>query len=231
MRDSDSSPEEMELAERNRVLGLVLGIAAGVLALASLAFPWWILEIEAMGTISLYPWGVKGAWVAMGPYLGIYLALLLVSVGGIMSIVGGLIGDKKRNMLYSGIILVIGVAVFAISLQSWIQKTFIYVDSLFYSGTYDGYTYTAHASLSTGFWMALAGAVLSLMAYVLHPKSIAEVRAKEEPKVSYVDIPAGTIVVCPKCGAQNFRTDSTCRKCETDLTDVKRALAAKQAGK
>ena len=225
------------MADRKRVVGLVLGIAAGLLALASLAFPWWVIRVENTATtsvyldISLYPWGARGGWVAMGSYgLGVYLALLLAFVGGIVSIVGGFKGNRKRNMQIGGMMLAVGVAVFALSVYLWIQKVFIYVNSLFYSGTYD-VGYTADASLTTGFWMALVGAVLSLMAYVLHPKSIEKIRAKEEPKVSYVDIPAGTIVVCPKCGAQNFRTDSTCRKCETDLIDVKRSLAAKQAGK
>jgi heme exporter protein D/ribosomal protein L40E len=234
MRDSDSSPEEMELAERNRVLGLALGIVAGVLALASLALPWWTLEVEGLGTISLYPWGARGGWVAMGSYgLGVYLALLFAFVGGVVSIVGGFKGNRKRNMLLGGIILTAGVIIFALSVQLWIQKTFIYVDSLFYSGTYDGYAYTAHASLTTGFWMALAAAVLSLTAYVAHPKSIEKVHAEEEHEAvkEEYEIPAGVLVTCPECGTKNTRTESQCRKCDRDLTDVKRSMAMKLAGK
>jgi ribosomal protein L40E len=233
MRDCDSSPEEMELAERNRVLGLALGIVAGVLALASLALPWWTLEVGGLGTISLYPWGARGGWVAMGSYgLGVYLALLLAFVGGVVSIAGGFKGNRKRNMLLGGIILVAGVVIFALSVQLWIQKTFIYVDSLFYSGIYGG-GYTANASLTTGFGMALAAAVLSLIAYVAHPKSIEKVHAEEEHEAvkEEYELPAGVLVTCPECGTKNARTESQCRKCDRDLTDVKRSMAMKLAGK
>ncbi len=47
------------------------------------------------------------------------------------------------------------------------------------------------------------------------------------PKVSYADVPIDTIIVCTKCGAQNFRTDAICRNCETDLTPAKMAIAWK----
>jgi len=42
--------------------------------------------------------------------------------------------------------------------------------------------------------------------------------------VEYSDIPFDTIVVCPKCGARNMRTDRLCRSCENDLAEAKRAI-------
>ena len=47
---------------------------------------------------------------------------------------------------------------------------------------------------------------------------------KYEESVKYFDIPAGTVIVCPKCGAKNARTESNCTKCDFDLTDAKKAL-------
>jgi RNA polymerase subunit RPABC4/transcription elongation factor Spt4 len=44
---------------------------------------------------------------------------------------------------------------------------------------------------------------------------------------SYTDLPAETVIVCPKCKAKNLRTDNLCRNCEKDLTDAKNALILK----
>lgn len=44
--------------------------------------------------------------------------------------------------------------------------------------------------------------------------------------VSYRDLPVDTVIVCPKCGARNMRTDNLCRSCEIDLTEAKKAIAA-----
>jgi uncharacterized OB-fold protein len=43
----------------------------------------------------------------------------------------------------------------------------------------------------------------------------------EHQVVSYADLPFGTIVVCPKCGAKNSRTDRWCGACDADLEVVK----------
>jgi Zn finger protein HypA/HybF involved in hydrogenase expression len=32
------------------------------------------------------------------------------------------------------------------------------------------------------------------------------------------------IVLCPKCGTKNLRTDNQCRKCDTDLSEAKKRL-------
>ncbi len=48
-------------------------------------------------------------------------------------------------------------------------------------------------------------------------------------RVSYVDIPPDTIIVCPKCGTKNMRTDISCRKCEANLDAAKAEIAAKSA--
>jgi uncharacterized membrane protein YvbJ len=45
-----------------------------------------------------------------------------------------------------------------------------------------------------------------------------------EKGISYVDLPLGTIVNCPKCGTKNSRTDNRCRNCDHDLTEAKAAI-------
>ena len=42
--------------------------------------------------------------------------------------------------------------------------------------------------------------------------------------VSYSDIPPDAIIICPSCGAKNFRTDRLCRGCEAPLDEAKRAF-------
>jgi ribosomal protein L40E len=44
--------------------------------------------------------------------------------------------------------------------------------------------------------------------------------------VDYAEVPFGTVITCPKCGAKNSRTDRWCGSCDADLDDVKRRDAA-----
>jgi len=57
----------------------------------------------------------------------------------------------------------------------------------------------------------------------LRPKVISRVRTLKD------EIPIDVIVICPKCGAKNSRTDIVCRNCENDLAEVKKLLAKKYA--
>jgi uncharacterized membrane protein YvbJ len=43
--------------------------------------------------------------------------------------------------------------------------------------------------------------------------------------VSYADLPFGTLLVCPECGAKNSRTDRWCGSCDADLEGVKKSRA------
>ncbi len=45
-------------------------------------------------------------------------------------------------------------------------------------------------------------------------------------KASYSDLPFGAIIVCPKCGAKNSRTDRWCGSCDADLEGAKKRAAA-----
>lgn len=51
------------------------------------------------------------------------------------------------------------------------------------------------------------------------------VRGGDSAVVSYADLPYGTVIVCPKCGAKNSRTDLWCGKCDADLDSVKKTRA------
>ena len=45
------------------------------------------------------------------------------------------------------------------------------------------------------------------------------------PAMKQADLPLGAIVICPKCGTRNVRTESNCTKCDFDLTSAKQAMA------
>jgi len=45
-----------------------------------------------------------------------------------------------------------------------------------------------------------------------------------EPALRYADLPLGTLIVCPKCGTRNVRTENKCVKCDFDLTDARKAM-------
>ena len=48
---------------------------------------------------------------------------------------------------------------------------------------------------------------------------------EENNVVSYVDLPFGTVLTCPKCGGKNSRTDRWCGYCDADLDYEKKQLA------
>ena len=43
---------------------------------------------------------------------------------------------------------------------------------------------------------------------------------------SYANLPFGTVLACPKCGARNSRTDRWCGSCDADLDEAKKQLAS-----
>ena len=43
--------------------------------------------------------------------------------------------------------------------------------------------------------------------------------------VSYADLPFGTVIKCPKCGATNSRTDRWCGSCDAELETAKKVQA------
>ena len=44
--------------------------------------------------------------------------------------------------------------------------------------------------------------------------------------VNYADLPFGTVIVCPKCGAKNSRTDRWCGSCDAELDGAKKQRAS-----
>jgi len=164
----------------------LLGVVSAALAFSSLALPWWVLTVTSdiytygLGTIKFYPWGVTGGWAAMEGYaLALYSALILMPISGILGLAGVLRTKNSGRgfMLESAVAAILGVAVFAFGMQSFITHVFINVDSLYYSGEYaKGYGATAYLAL--GFWLAVVSAGIAFLAYLLYPRT-AKAASKE----------------------------------------------------
>jgi len=150
-----------------------VGIIGGILAFVSLALPWWTLTLSAAGysvDVSVYPYRVLAAGVTinMDVWYG-WAALALVVIGGILGILGGVMEYGKKLLVGGGVLALLSVIVFAVGLQMELPELFtvgITGVGLFSSGSFTMYeTLINYLSyLSFGFWLALVGAVIMLVA-------------------------------------------------------------------
>jgi hypothetical protein len=164
-----------------------LGIVGGLLAIVSIALPWWAMAVtfSFMGIgreayVSVFLYQAKTTFPGFNSNFQIHslldlwfgwIALALVVFGSLFGTVGGLFGHRKA-ILVGGAIALASLAVFAIGLQSAIWRGTtnpwgIAVAGIFSTGTiyegslkYDSYT----TYLSFGFWITLAATITMLIA-------------------------------------------------------------------
>jgi hypothetical protein len=166
----------------------VVGIVGGLLAISSLAFPWWTVSVmfqtmgiaHAPGYMSLYLYRADTSalgW-SRSSQLNLsfgWITLALVASASLLGILGGLL-RRTRMVLIGGSCAIASMMVFVAALQSELLSGpvvpwgFI-VTGVFSSATIDqGYlssvSYTAY--LSFGFWIALAAAVILLVSVKYH---------------------------------------------------------------
>src|SRR3972149_6092396 len=114
----------MDCKENNTLKPNIIGIVGGILAFVSLALPWWTVTVGALGitfSVDMYLYQVSGL---LGTSLGIpveqgwfmWLALVLILVGGLLGIIGSLKYGSKL-LLGSGALALLSVIVFAVGLQ------------------------------------------------------------------------------------------------------------------
>jgi hypothetical protein len=170
----------------------LLGIVGGVIALLSLALPWWTVTFSwnMMGIAQNQTWVLVYLFQAIAGLSGHYnfppsshvdlwfgwIALGLLVVGGLLGILGGL-RQRVKMILVGGLLVLASMTVFAVGLQNELWKGPIDpwgfpVSGLFSSGIavsrtliplpLEGITYMAY--LTYGFWIALASAVIMFAA-------------------------------------------------------------------
>ena len=171
-----------------------IGIVAGILALISLALPWWTMTISGTfmgGDISVYTHDAKVTREIIGfketksivddfsIWYG-YAALALIVIAGVAGIVGSLVVGKngKVILIVAGILALLSIIIFAAGLQSELSKLskkapvpgFPTV-GLFSSGSwsYMGATMDYSTYLTFGFWLALVAAIIAFISLLKHP--------------------------------------------------------------
>jgi hypothetical protein len=101
-----------------------------------------------------------------------WTALAVIIIGGVLGILGSLMESTRLVLLVGAMLTLLSVVIFAVGLQNQLS----YLGSsfwgstlpggptvgLFSSGSYVGVDYTTY--LSFGFWLALIGAILMLVA-------------------------------------------------------------------
>jgi len=166
-----------------------IGIAAGIIAFISLAWPWWtfIMSAETMGfsvsvdlSVSLYQARASAMGmsqtVTMDLWFG-WAALALILIAALGAIVGSTIIGKtgKTIILVAGILALLSIIVFAAGLQNELSKAppasgFPKV-GLFSTGSWNlmGTSMDYSSYLTFGFWLALIAAILSFISLGKHP--------------------------------------------------------------
>jgi hypothetical protein len=160
----------------------VISIVGGLLAISSLAFPWWTISVvfhfmgidqPAYVSLYLYRADTNALGWSRSSHLNLsfgWVTLALVVSASLLGILGGLL-RRTKMVLIGGSCAIASMIVFVATLQSELLNGpvvpwgFI-VSGVFSSATIDqGYlssaSYTAY--LSFGFWIALAAAIILLV--------------------------------------------------------------------
>ena len=152
-----------------------LGFIGGILALISLALPWWSLNysgspmgsiVSVEGNLYLYQTTVTTIGVSLSASTNhpwyCSIALAFVVLGGLLGLAGSVIANGRRTVLsLGGILALFSIIIFAVGLQNQISNGsgFPAGVGLFSSGSYGhlGMDYSSY--LSFGFWLALVAAI------------------------------------------------------------------------
>jgi hypothetical protein len=164
----------------------IIGIVGGIIALVSLALPWWTMTMSGtgMGTgysaeLSIYPYQVTASsgGMSMSATLDIWygwVAFALVVVGGLLGIMASAIKSARMILAAGGVLALLSAVVFALGLQSELTKSVVQgwpVVGLFSSGSLGYANYMTY--LSFGFWLALIAGIIMLVAMRKKPEVIA----------------------------------------------------------
>lgn len=171
----------------------IIGIIGAIIALIGLAFPWWTITFSMSPGIavmqgmtfsystSIYPYQTTttayGATTIgqMNLWYG-WTAFTLLLLGAILAIAFSLIPKARLTLAPGGILAALSVIVFAAGVQNDISTTSdISGAGLFSSGSisYLGISYNYTTYLSIGFWLALIGAIVMLVASLRKTKTTA----------------------------------------------------------
>jgi hypothetical protein len=174
-----------EYARRKKYLKPnAIGIAGGIIALISLALPWWTMTMSSAEMtsfseeVSIYPYqataSIGGTSAAVTiPIWYAWAAFVLVVIGGSLGILGSLVQSTRIIVAAGGLLALLSIIIFAAGLQDELSKSAVTSGGpsvgLFSSGSFMGIAnYTTY--LSFGFWLALIAAIIMLVSSLKKPK-------------------------------------------------------------
>jgi len=176
---NESSEEEAQSMKVNCV-----GVASAIIALASLALPWWTMTISILETPfswDMYTWGVRSPTEIVGDSILFdfadsysYSALALIVVGGILGLAGSVtVGRKGWTILAtSGILIILATIIFVAGLATDPALA----DATPPIGIFEskeveilGFSYNISTYLHIGFFLAITAAILASISMLRHP--------------------------------------------------------------
>jgi len=169
-----------------------LAIIGGIMALASLALPWWTMTVSANEidtSVNVYPHSaiVNGKMVKLSvtQLMFGWAALVFAVIGGFVGVIAGALPNKAKRYygrrLNFGSLGFFSVVLFAIVLQRELLDDSLGIGALNVSLLGSGQLYFADyginanyfAYLSYGFWLALAAAIILFFAFRNKPAETA----------------------------------------------------------
>jgi hypothetical protein len=157
----------------------VIGIIGAIIALIGLALPWWTMtfsmtagmNLSYSASIYLYQTTASGIGTSVTGQMNLWygwVAFVLLMLGALFGIAGSLI-PARVILALGGILALLSTVVFAAGLQNDLSSTSgLSSIGMFSSGSFFEYSYATY--LSFGFWLALIGAIVILVASLKKPK-------------------------------------------------------------
>jgi hypothetical protein len=137
-----------------------LGIIGAIVAFISYALPWWTTTLPS-GTSYLYLNEAAATYPASMSLWYAWTALAVIIIAAVLGVLGSLLESTRVILFIGALLTLLSVVIFAVGLQNQLSSLGSPL-GLFSSGSYLGVTYTTY--LSFGFWLALIGAILMLLA-------------------------------------------------------------------
>jgi hypothetical protein len=161
----------------------IISIIGAIIALIGIVLPWWTMNVTVVATGVNLPYSrsiylyqttttVSGTTVTGQTSLWYgWAAFVFLVLGALVGIAFSFIQRARIMVAMGGILTLLSVTVFAVGLQKDVSTSTIYPPGagLFSSGNFFGSNFTTY--LSFGFWLALVGAIVMLVASLRKPKT------------------------------------------------------------
>jgi hypothetical protein len=162
----------------------VIGVASVIIALVSLALPWWTMTLSLLETPlswNVYTWGVRSP--TEGDLLFDfadsyrYAALSFIVVGAILGLAGSVTAGRRgwTALATSGILIILAAVIFVAGLATDPALAGATLSiGIFESKEVRilGFSYSISTYLHIGFFLAITAAILASISLLRHPATL-----------------------------------------------------------